>query len=84
MNELFGIGELIALIVFAFSLWFWVTSKQEGCWYRRYVLPLMVGSFALVLPEWWAKIVALISAALIYDGYQGYGREKLAEKEKKK
>jgi hypothetical protein len=79
----FDVTTVLAAIVFLFSLFFWLSSREEGCWYRRYMLPLMVGSFALVLPEWWAKIIALLSAALIYDGYQGYGRGKLAEKKER-
>lgn len=77
----FGMAEVIALIIAAFSVVFWYTSKQEGCWYRRYMLPLMVASLALVLPSWWAKLAVVISAAFIYDGYMGYGRAARAERE---
>ena len=83
MNWPFDVTGTLAGIIFLFSLFFWYSSKEEGCWYRRYVLPLMIGSFAFVLPAWWARIIALVSAALIYDGYKGYGREKLAEKKDK-
>ena len=69
--------------VFVFSAVFWYTSKQPGCWYRRYMVPLMVASFALVLPLWVEKAAVLISAVLVYDGYKGYGREKLEEEKEK-
>jgi hypothetical protein len=82
MYEAFNSAALVTGIIFLFSLAFWLSSKDDKCWYRRYLLPLMVGSLALVLNEWWAKLAALISAALIYDGYQGYGKEK-REKAKK-
>ena len=81
MNPAFDLPLLIAGIVFLFSLIFWLTSKDEKCWYRRYMLPLMVLSLALVLPGWWAKLAVIISAAMIYDGYQGYGRRLRTERE---
>ncbi len=83
MNFVFELPMLVAGIIFAFSFVFWLTSKEEKCWYRRYMLPLMVVSLAVVLPSWWAKLAMVISAALIYDGYQGYGRRIRDEEEEK-
>jgi len=83
MNPAFDMAALVAGIVFVFSMIFWLTSKDEKCWYRRYMLPLMVASLALILPSWWAKLAVIISAVLIYDGYQGYGRKIRAEKKEK-
>ncbi len=80
MNPELNMTALTAGIIFVFSLIFWLTSKDEKCWYRRYMLPLMVASLALVLPGWWTKLAVIISAALIYDGYQGYGRKLRTEK----
>ncbi len=82
MNPAFDWTMLAAGIVFVFSLVFWLTSKEEKCWYRRYMLPLMVVSLAIVIPSWWARIALVVSAALIYDGYQGYGRQVRAEQKK--
>jgi uncharacterized membrane protein len=76
--------ELVALIILAFSFVFWYTSRQKGCWYRRYMLPLMVASLAIILPGWLPKIAVLLSAAAIYEGYQGYGRAEKAKEEKPK
>jgi hypothetical protein len=84
MIETNPLSVLVAGIIMVFSLAFWLTSKDERCWYRRYLLPMMVASFALVLPDWWGKIFALVSAALIYDGYQGFGRKIRAQNEKSK
>ena len=53
----FDMTALVAVIVLLFSLAFWFTSKEEKCWYRRYLMPLMVASFALVLPTWWARLI---------------------------
>ena len=75
MNQPFELFVLLPGIILVFSFVFWLTSKDDRCWYRRYLLPLMLASFIFVLPEWWAKIIALVSAALVYDGYRGYGRE---------
>lgn len=82
MNQYIDPFVALTTVVFIFSAVFWYTSKQPGCWYRRYMVPLMVASFALILPSWVEKVTVLISAALIYDGYGGYGREKLKEEEK--
>ncbi len=78
-------AESAAILVLAFSFLFWYASKQKRCWYRRYMLPLMVASFALVFPSTVAKIVVLVSAFLVYYGFRGYGKEKAkASKEGKK
>ncbi len=75
--------ELIALIILAFSALFLYTSRLERCWYRRYLLPLMVASFALVLPRLMEKLIVLVSAFLIYYGYRGLGRKAKAAKKGK-
>jgi len=75
-----SVTTLVAGIILVFSLVYWLTSKDSKCWYRRYMLPLMAVSLALVLPAWHEKLAVLVSAALIYDGLQGYG---LKKKEKK-
>jgi len=76
-----GLTTLVAGIILVFSLVYWLTSKDSKCWYRRYMLPLMVASLAVVLPAWHEKIAVLVSAAFIYDGLQGYGVKKKEKKE---
>jgi hypothetical protein len=73
--------EGLAILVLLFSFIFWYTSRQKSCWYRRYLLPLMVASFALVLPTFMGKLIVLVAAILVYYGYRGYGKE--VKKEKK-
>jgi hypothetical protein len=84
MYSAYGLDWVIAGILVLFGFIFWSTSKQERCWYRRYILPLMVASFALVLENLWAKLAVLASSILIYEGYRGYGKavkEKNTDKE---
>jgi len=69
---------LIPIIIFFFSAVFWITSKDDRCWYRRYILPLMVLSLILVFPTVMGAAILLLSATFIYDGYRGYGRQVLS------
>ncbi|MBN2518622.1 MAG: hypothetical protein JXB14_07260 [Candidatus Altiarchaeota archaeon] len=75
---------IIAALAIIFAVWFWYTSKLSGCWYRRYVMPIMLVSFAFFLPQWGQKFLVLIAALFVYEGYMGYGRERLEDEKQGK
>ena len=60
------------ILIFAFALGFYVTSMQENCWYRRYIIPGLFVTLALVnLENFVAFVILLIAAILFYYGYRG-------------
>ena len=64
--------------ILLFSLAFFLTSLQERCWYRRYMLPLMTIVLLLFVPSIMEKAVLVISGILMFVGYRGRGRAALA------
>ena len=73
-------GLFLPFIAFLFALFFYYASKQQGCWYRRYVFPAMfVVLAASQLENMLAAALYLLAAALSGLGYKGYGKEKIED-----
>ena len=64
--------------ILTFSVIFYLTSLQERCWYRRYMLPLMTALIALFVPTIVEKIILVVAAFLMFFGYRGRGRAAMA------
>jgi len=61
-----------------FSLIFFLTSLQERCWYRRYMLPLMAIVLMLFVPSLLEKAALAAAGVLMFFGYKGRGRAMMA------
>ncbi|MFH1786826.1 MAG: hypothetical protein ABH829_04215 [archaeon] len=69
----------IAVSAIVFSFVFYLTSLQDRCWYRRYMLPTMLLSMALFLPTLLEKALLVASGILAFIGYKGRGREAMGK-----
>jgi len=67
-------ANLLAFVVFLFSVLFVFTGMLETCVYRRYIIPVMVLFMAVILWEQTIPSLLLVfSVPLIYFGYKGQG-----------
>ena len=65
----------LALIVLAFSAIFYVTSKDDRCWYRRYLFPGLFFILAMFFTDnLYVSIIFILSALFAFYGYKGYGQ----------
>ena len=65
----------LALIVLASSAIFYVTSKDDRCWYRRYIFPGLFLIFAMFSTDnLYISIIFILSSLLAFFGYKGYGQ----------
>ena len=65
----------LALSVLAFSAIFYVTSKDDRCWYRRYLFPGLFLIFAMFSTDnLFVSIIFILSSLFAFYGYKGYGQ----------
>ena len=69
----------IAVAAIVFSVVFFLTSLQERCWYRRYMLPLMLVIMTGFVPTLLEKGMLIASGILVLVGYRGRGKWQGAE-----
>lgn len=69
----------IAGAILLFSLVFFLTSLQERCWYRRYMLPLMAIVLLFFVPTVAEKAALVAAGILMFLGYRGRGRAAMAQ-----
>ena len=71
---------ILALIVLASSAIFYVTSKDDRCWYRRYIFPGLFLIFAMFSTDnLFVSIIFILSSLFAFYGYKGYGQRMIQE-----
>ncbi len=72
----------VAIVCVLFTSLYFILSLDQKCWYWRYILPAMFLLLALVYWQDFIAIFFAIAALFTYLGQRGYGKGKIAEKEK--